>query len=92
MASSNKFIHGINFFPLIKISYKAVKASEDLARKVSLERVIGGRGVREAHEGVVSLHYTGVDYGMFLRPTDRAGDHLLSELGVKVGDIKVRAL
>ena len=29
---------------------------------------------------------------MFLRPTDGAGDHLLRELRVEVGDITVRAL
>lgn len=51
---------------------------------VSLERVIRRWGVREAHKGIVGLHYTGVDYGMFLRPTHGVGDHLVCELRIKV--------
>lgn len=39
-----------------------VKAFEDLSGNVSLERVIRGWGIGEAQEGIVSLHYTGIDY------------------------------
>lgn len=62
--------------------YYVIMAMNDLIGNVSQERVFRGWGIRETHKGIVSLHYTSVDYGS--RPTDGVGDHLICELRIEV--------